>query len=193
MTLPLILGSTSPFRAQLLNKLQLPFQQQKPECDESPLAGESPKILAKRLAIEKAKSISSQFSQHLIIGSDQTATIDGTGIIGKPHTTENAIKQLEASSGKVVTFYTGLCLYNSQEQRFESCIETIKVHFRVLSTKQILRYIQQDNPLQCAGSFKSEGLGISLLEKLEGNDPNALVGLPLIRLCEMLRKEGVDI
>ncbi|HDS6594054.1 TPA: septum formation inhibitor Maf [Klebsiella aerogenes] len=187
----LLLASTSPWRRMLLEKLSLPFECAAPEVDETSLPGESARQLVVRLAQAKAQALASRFPQHLIIGSDQVCVLDGE-ITGKPHTEENAHRQLRKASGTIVTFYTGLALYNSANGHLQTECEPFDVHFRHLSDQEIEAYIRKENPLQCAGSFKSEGLGITLFERLEGRDPNSLVGLPLIALCQMLRREGYN-
>ncbi|EKM7809303.1 TPA: septum formation inhibitor Maf [Klebsiella aerogenes] len=187
----LLLASTSPWRRMLLEKLSLPFECAAPEVDETPLPGESARQLVVRLAQAKAQALASRFPHHLIIGSDQVCVLDGE-ITGKPHTEENAHRQLRKASGTIVTFYTGLALYNSANGHLQTECEPFDVHFRHLSDHEIEAYIRKENPLQCAGSFKSEGLGITLFERLEGRDPNSLVGLPLIALCQMLRREGFN-
>ncbi|HHT5115331.1 TPA: Maf family protein [Klebsiella aerogenes] len=187
----LLLASTSPWRRMLLEKLTLPFECAAPEVDETPQPGESARQLVVRLAQAKAQALASRFPQHLIIGSDQVCVLDGE-IAGKPHTEENAHRQLRKASGTIVTFYTGLALYNSANGHLQTECEPFDVHFRHLSDQEIEAYIRKENPLQCAGSFKSEGLGITLFERLEGRDPNSLVGLPLIALCQMLRREGFN-
>ena len=187
----LLLASTSPWRRMLLEKLTLPFECAAPEVDETPQPGESARQLVVRLAQAKAQALASRFPQHLIICSDQVCVLDGE-ITGKPHTEENAHRQLRKASGTIVTFYTGLALYNSANGHLQTECEPFDVHFRHLSDQEIEAYIRKENPLQCAGSFKSEGLGITLFERLEGRDPNSLVGLPLIALCQMLRREGVN-
>ncbi|WP_341504056.1 nucleoside triphosphate pyrophosphatase [Gallaecimonas sp. GXIMD4217] len=187
----LILASTSVFRKQLLAKLQLPFSTDNPQVDEHPLPGESAPDLVERLALAKADAIAAKHPNALVIGSDQVCVIDGT-ILGKPHTAEKAFEQLKSASAKTVVFYTGLALVNSASGQRQSLVEPFQVHFRTLTDAQIRTYIRKEQPLNCAGSFKSEGLGISLFERLEGRDPNTLVGLPLIALLEMLAKEGVS-
>jgi MAF protein len=187
----LLLASTSPYRKLLLEKLQLPFICAAPQVDESPLAGESPDALVLRLAAAKAQALSSAYPDHLIIGSDQVCVLDGR-ISGKPHSEDNARAQLRQASGKRVTFYTGLALYNSRSGHLQALCEPFHVHFRPLTEAEIAAYVQREQPLNCAGSFKSEGLGIALFDRLEGRDPNTLVGLPLIALLEMLRVEGLD-
>lgn len=184
----LILASTSPYRRVLLEKLGVHFECAAPNVDESPQPGESPRHLVVRLAQEKAQSLAARFPHHLIIGSDQVCVLDGV-ITGKPHTEENARQQLLKARGNIVTFYTGLALYNSSTGHLQTECEPFDVHFRHLSEQEIEDYVRKERPLNCAGSFKSEGLGIALFDRLDGRDPNALVGLPLIALCQMLRRE----
>lgn len=186
----LVLGSTSPFRKALLDKLGIPFITDTPNTDETRRPGETPDRLVRRLAEDKARDVASRFPDALVIGSDQVACI-GDEILGKPGNRENAIAQLSAASGKAVTFYTGLCLYNAANDQIQVAVEPFVVHFRELGSAQIERYIDREQPFNCAGSFKSEGFGITLFAALEGRDPNALVGLPLIRLVEMLDRQGV--
>lgn len=185
----LILASTSPFRKAILDKLGVDFDTASPETDETALKNETPQQLVERLSIAKAKTIAEKTSDALVIGSDQVSVINGE-IIGKPHTHENAIKQLKNASGKTVTFYTGLCLYNSKTNEFQSDVIPFNVVFRQLTDNQIENYLRKEEPYNCAGSFKSEALGIVLFDKLEGDDPNTLMGLPLIRLVKMLEKEN---
>lgn len=195
MPLPILLASSSPYRKQLLDKLQLPFTCASPNIDESVLKDESPESYVQRLAINKAKALASTYSNHIIIGSDQCAVLEDkeqTLILGKPHSIDNAINQLSQASGKAVSFLTGLCVYNSASQKQLSLVEPFTVHFRDLTAQQIERYIQQEMPLDCAGSFKSEGLGIRLFKALEGRDPNSLVGLPLIALIDLLEQHGIQ-
>ncbi len=186
----LVLASTSPFRQSLLARLGLPFDTTSPQIDESRLAGEDPLAMVQRLSSLKARSAASAFPDRLVIGSDQVACVDGR-ILGKPGNRENAIAQLRYASGKSVTFLTGLCLLNSGTGREQVVCEPFTVHFRDLQAAQIERYIDREQPFGCAGSFKSEGLGIILFSRLEGEDPNALIGLPLIRLVDMLANEGI--
>ncbi|MBD1557961.1 septum formation inhibitor Maf [Vibrio sp. S9_S30] len=185
----LILASTSPFRRTLLEKLSLPFSVASPDCEETIHEDETPQALVLRLAELKARSCSIT-SPALIIGSDQVCVIDGN-IVGKPHTRANAIKQLKAQSGKSITFYTGIALYNTESGYCDVELDTFVVHFRHLTDSMINNYLNKEEPYFCAGSFKSEGLGIALFEKLEGKDPNTLVGLPLITLITMLEKQGI--
>ncbi|WP_414431471.1 Maf family protein [Alcanivorax sp. IL2] len=186
----LLLASSSPFRRQLLDKLGLDFIHQSPDIDESRLAGESPVALVMRLAREKAAALADSHPDTLIIGSDQVAVI-GDQVLGKPGTREKAIEQLSAASGQRVTFLTGLCLLNTATGRTQVACDPFHVQFRTLRPAQIERYVDAEQPLNCAGSFKSEGLGIVLFKALEGRDPNTLVGLPLILLTEFLAAEGV--
>ncbi len=191
MTINLVLASTSPFRQDLLKKLGLPFTQAAPLCDETPLPGETPAELVTRLAAEKARSCPASDTA-LVIGSDQVCVINGQ-IVGKPLTKENAIRQLQAASGQTITFYTGIALYNKATKVLDVQIEPFDVHFRQLTSAQIENYVEREQPLNCAGSFKSEGLGIALFERLEGRDPNCLIGLPLIRLIDMLNAQGINV
>lgn len=188
----LVLGSTSPFRKELLEKLHIPFDCDKPNVDETPLENESAIELVERLSIAKAKAVAKNHPDALIIGSDQVAMSDGL-VLGKPHTVENAIKQLMSFSGKCVSFYTGLCLFDAENEQYSSLVEPFHVHFKTLSKAQISRYVELEQPLNCAGSFKSEGLGISLFDRLDGNDPNSLIGLPLIQLTYLLSEYGIDV
>lgn len=185
----IILASTSPYRQQLLKKLGLPFLAVAPNVDESTVLNESAEALVMRLAYAKAHAISGQYQQHLIIGSDQVCVIDGE-IMGKPLNYDNAFNQLKKASGHKVTFYTGLCLLDSSTSSYQIQCELFNVYFRSLSDKEIDVYLRKEEPYQCAGSFKSEGLGIALFDRLEGRDPNTLIGLPLILLLEMLRHHG---
>lgn len=188
----LILGSSSPFRAELLSKLGLPFDQASPDIDEKAHEGETAHQLVLRLSEQKASAIAEQHTDALIIGSDQVAILDGV-ILGKPGTHDNAVQQLMNASGKKVEFVTGLALLNSKSGAMQSLIETFTVEFKQLSLEQIEYYLKQEQPYNCAGSFKSEGFGISLFERLSGDDPNTLIGLPLIKLIAMLEAEGIDV
>ena len=188
----LVLASTSVFRKSLLEKFNIPFDCAKPDIDESAKANETPQQLVERLAIEKAQAVADQFTNHLIIGSDQVAVCHGE-ILGKPHTLENGIKQLTKFSDNKVTFYTGLSVYNSETNQVSSLVEPFEVHFKQLSEQEIVQYLKTEQPFNCAGSFKSEGLGICLFEKLVGDDPNSLIGLPLIKLSALLKQQGLDV
>jgi septum formation protein len=184
----LILGSSSPFRKMLLERLMVPFSTANPDIDESPLPNESPIQLVERLAIEKAQAIATKNPNALIIGSDQVA-MHGDEIVGKPHTHERAVQQLKTASGKEIRLYTGLALINSKTGSVQSEVVPFTVHFKELSDTVIESYLRKEEPYNCAGSVKSEGLGIALLKRFEGDDPNALIGLPLIRLIAMLENE----
>jgi septum formation protein len=189
---PLILASTSAFRRQLLARLGLPFDSASPNVDEQALAGESAEQLVLRLAEAKARAVAEQHPDALIIGSDQIASIGGN-LLGKPGNRARAIEQLECASGRTALFRTGLCLLDAGSGRAQLHCEPFKVHFRTLTRSQIEAYVDREQPFGCAGSFKSEGLGIALFERLEGADPNALIGLPLIRLIDMLAQAGVEV
>lgn len=188
----LILASTSPYRRELLGRLGLPFDVANPQTDETPLPGESPEAMALRLSEAKARAVAASFPDALIIGSDQVATVDGK-IFGKPGTHERAFEQLRTLSGKTVNFFTGLCLFNSRTGQADVRGVPTLVTFRQLSDTEIENYLRREPAYNCAGSAKSEGLGIAILSSMRGDDPNALVGLPLIALCDMLRKEGMAI
>jgi septum formation protein len=191
--LPLILASTSPFRKSVLSRLHLSYETYAPNVDESPLENESPTQLVTRLAELKARSAQSTYPQALIIGSDQVAVIDEDKILGKPGHFEQAVKQLTEASGKQVDFLTGLCLLNTQTNQAQTDIVRFSVKFRQLTLSQIENYLNLDKPYNCSGSFKSEGLGIALLDEMLGNDPTAIIGLPLIRLVRMLEAEGISV
>jgi len=186
-----VLASTSKYRQHLLSKLSIPFITAAPNCDETPLKNESPELLVKRLAKTKAETcIVNQPS--LIIGSDQVCVIEGE-IIGKPLNRQTAIEQLNRQNGKTIQFFTGLAVYNTVQKQTHVHLDTFNVHFRHLTQSQIENYVDKETPYDCAGSFKSEGLGIALFNKLEGKDPNTLVGLPLIDLVAMLQAQGLDV
>ena len=192
MTQPkILLASSSVYRRQLLSKLGFNFTWESPGIDESPLTDEPPATLVQRLAETKARHLANRYLDCLIIGSDQVATIDNQ-ILGKPHTHENAFAQLASFRNREVTFMTGLCLFNPSTKRSQSSVESYKVRFRNLTDSQIENYLRREQPYDCAGSFKSEGLGVCLFEQLEGEDFNTLIGLPLIALTRMLANEGMD-
>lgn len=188
----LVLASTSPYRRDLLNRLQIPFEVFAPEVDETPLPGESPQQTAIRLAEAKARAAATFFPDALIIGSDQVATMDGMQI-GKPHTHENATLQLRMMRGRSVVFNTALSLYNSRSGSIQNRLVPFTVTFRDLGDDEIERYLAKEQPYNCAGSAKSEGLGIALMARMEGDDPNALIGLPMIALVDMLKHEGFQV
>ena len=193
----LILASSSPFRKAILDNLGLTFKVVAPEINEARKANESPIDLVSRLSKEKALAVSTSHSG-LIIASDQVATLDSGEneddvILTKPGSHENAFLQLKKSSGKTVNFLTGLVLMNTNTLHTQLHVEHFKVTFKILSDNQILNYLSKEDVLNCAGSFKSEGLGAELLSQMEGNDPNSLIGLPTIRLIDMLAKEDVQV
>lgn len=188
----LILASGSPYRRQLLERLKVPFDIDAPDIDEQPLPGETPAELVVRLAIAKATAVGARSAAALVIGSDQVAVVDGA-ILGKPGTSQRAFEQLRDVSGKRVDFLTGLCLLNTDPHRRHADLVPYTVYFRTLSDDRIRRYLERESPLHCAGAFQSEGLGGALVERYAGDDPTALVGLPLIRLVTMLRAEGFDV
>ena len=189
--LPIILASTSPFRHELLGRLNLPFETATPNVDERPHEDEAAEALVRRLSEAKARAIGAS-RQGLIIGSDQVATVEGE-ILGKPGTHQRAMEQLRRLSGRSVLFLTGLCLLNSVTNELQLDVIPFRVRFRKLQDAQIERYLQHDRPYNCAGSFKSEGLGITLFESMEGDDPTALIGLPLIHLTGMLTRAGITL
>lgn len=186
----LVLASTSAYRRELLQRFGLPFEVARPDIDESPLPGETPQATAERLAVEKARAVAEQFEDALIIGSDQVAHM-GDIRFGKPGTVERAIAQLQSMSGHTVIFHTALAVLNTRSGRVQLDAVPTEVRFRSLTDDEIVRYVNKERPLDCAGSAKSEGLGITLLDALAGDDPNALIGLPLIALARMLRNEGL--
>ena len=189
---PLILSSSSPARRALLARLQMPFTITSPDVDETPLPGEEVKNMVLRLAELKARKSAANFPDALIIGCDQVGILDNT-ILTKPLTHENAVKQLKFMSGKMVRFFTGICLFDVKTEQTQLAVETYDVYFRALTDSMIKHYLHKDQPFNCAGSFHAEGLGIALIEKFAGDDYTALIGLPLIRLTEMLNKAGWDV
>lgn len=188
----LILASSSPYRRELLDRLEIPFTCESPDIDETVKINETAQDLVVRLATEKAAKIADNNPASIIIGSDQVATLHDE-ILAKPENHEQAVLQLRKMSDQSVVFSTGLCVMNSSLNTVQSDRVTITVKFRKLGDDEIERYLRKEQPYHCAGSFKSEGLGITLLEYLRGDDPSALIGLPLIRLCQMLRAEGLVI
>jgi septum formation protein len=188
----LILASSSTYRRELLQKLQIPFNCVSPKIDESARADEKPHQTALRLAQEKAKKVAESYPHALIIGCDQVATLDGKQL-GKPLNHKNATAQLQLMRGREVTFHSAICLYNALTQKIQAEVVPYLVKFRQLSDQDIENYLAKDQPYQCAGSAKSEGLGIALIERMIGEDPNALIGLPLIKLVSMLEKESISI
>jgi len=191
-TRQLILGSTSRYRRELLGRLGIPFQVAAPDVDETPLPQEAPRVLAERLALAKAKAVAAQFPQAVVIGSDQVADLNGQSL-GKPGTHDKAVAQLRLMRGQTVVFQTAVtvvCLENGFEQR---SLAAVRVKFRDLTDDEIENYLQREKPYDCAGSAKSEGLGIALLASIDSDDPTALIGLPLIRTCQMLRAAGIEL
>ncbi len=188
----LVLGSTSRYRRELLERLHIPFEVAAPDVDETPASGEAPRALAERLALAKAKAVARNFPEAIVVGSDQVADLNGQPL-GKPGTHEKAVAQLRQMRGQTVVFQTALavvCLATGFEARD---IAAVKVTFRNLSDEEIENYLRMEQPYDCAGSAKSEGLGIALLSSIESDDPTALVGLPLIRTCQMLRAAGIPL
>jgi septum formation protein len=188
----IVLASTSRYRADLLRRLLADFEQAAPDTDETPQAGEAPAARALRLAIAKATAVADGLDDALVIGSDQVAALDGA-ILRKPGSVEAAREQLGASSGRVVNFHTALCLLDTRHGRSQTHVDDTRVRFRELESAEIERYVTRELPLDCAGSFKCEGLGISLFEEIDNRDPSALIGLPLIALARMLRQAGVAV
>lgn len=188
----LLLASSSPYRRELLNRLRLPFDCASPDIDESRLPGETAHALVSRLARQKAEALAGSYGGHLIIGSDQVAVL-GDQVLGKPHCFEKAREQLLAASGRSVSFLTGLALLDSASGRCQVDVVAFTVYMRQLSQAQIEHYLHAEQPYDCAGSFKAEGLGVSLFQRTEGVDATSLVGLPLIRLVDMLQVEGVAV
>ena len=188
----LVLASTSAYRRMLLERLHIPFETARPEVDETPLPGEPPAATANRLALEKALAVAVHFDDALVIGSDQVAHL-GDEVFGKPGTVERAHAQLRRMSGETVIFHTALAVVNTRSGEQLSDSVPTEVRFRHLSEVEIVRYVDKEMPLDCAGSAKSEGLGITLLDALSGDDPTALVGLPLIALSRMLRSQGLEL
>ena len=189
---PLILGSTSSYRRELLQRLQIPFDVAAPNIDETPLHGESPQLLAERLALSKARAVASAFPQAVVIGSDQVADLNGLPL-GKPGNHERAVIQLRQMRGQTVIFQTAVAVVCMESGFEQSSLAAVRVKFRDLSDNEIENYLRSEQPYDCAGSAKSEGLGIALLEFIESDDPTALVGLPLIRTCKLLRAAGVNL
>lgn len=187
----LVLASTSIYRSELLKRLQLPFETAAPDVDETPLPGESARATSLRLAQEKARAVAAAYPDALIIGSDQVALLDGRQL-GKPLTHDNAVRQLRAMRGKTTTFYTALALLNGKTGNMQTEVAENHVTLRELGDDEIEAYLLKEQPYHCAGSAKSEGLGIALMSSMSGDDPNALIGLPLILLCDMLRRENVS-
>ena len=190
-TARLILASTSPYRRELLARLGLPFEVVAPEVDETPPLGMAPATLAERLALAKAEAVADRYVDAVVIGSDQVAELDGLPI-GKPHTHERAVAQLRTMSGRRVIFHTAVAVVRRDRGYASGLLATVMVTFRTLSDAEIEHYLRAEQPYDCAGSAKSEALGIALLAAIESDDPTALIGLPLIRTCTLLREAGLD-
>lgn len=188
----IVLASSSKYRRQLLAKLGLDFICHAADVDETPVAGERPEALVARLSIAKAQAVGKLFPNHTIIGSDQVAAFDSE-ILGKPGSKAAAVEQLSRQSGRSVNFYTGICLLDAATGHYLTDLDICTVYFKALEQAQIQRYVERDQPFDCAGSFKSESLGIALFDKIVGDDPNALVGLPLIKLVALLEKFGIGV
>jgi septum formation protein len=190
----LVLGSTSRYRRELLTRLTGKFRVVSPDVDETPLSNEMPAALAVRLAKSKAASVAARCPGAVVIGSDQVADLGGS-VLGKPGSVDNAVRQLSACSGRDVAFHTALCVIDARSTRLTSfeAVDTTRVTFRKLDSSEITSYVERDMPLDCAGSFKSEGLGIALFESIETKDPSALIGLPMIALCKLLRDAGISV
>ena len=188
----IVLASTSKYRRELLARLGLPFEIAAPDVDETALPEETPRDTARRLAEVKARAVATRFPGAIIIGSDQVAVLEGAPL-GKPGNHANALRQLRAMRAKEVVFHTALCLYNTTSARAETRVVPYCVRFRNYSDAQIEHYLQREQPYDCAGSARCEGLGIALIAEMRGDDPNALIGLPLIALTEMLAAQGVQV
>jgi septum formation protein len=188
---PLILASTSRYRRELLQRLRLPFQVVSPEVDETPLPGERPDALASRLAMAKARAVAAQHPAAVVIGSDQVADVDGQAV-GKPGSHARAVQQLQSMSGRMIVFQTAVAVVRASSGFAQSSLAPVRVRFRALGDDEIERYLRLEQPYDCAGSAKCETLGIALLETIESDDPTALIGLPLISTCRLLRAAGLD-
>jgi len=188
----IVLASTSPYRKTLLERLGLEFEAMAPDVDETPRPGETPAALVVRLAVEKARSVGAAQTDALVVGADQVAVLDGR-VLGKPGGAQANRRQLERASGRRVDFLTGLCLLDARSGREQTDVVPFAVEFRKLGREQIAAYVRRERAYDCAGGFRCEGLGIALFERLEGDDPSALLGLPLVRLVSMLAEEGVDV
>jgi septum formation protein len=188
----IILASSSSARKELLQQLKIPFETISPDIDESPLADEMPVALAQRLSIAKAKAVAERFPDALIIASDQVGVVDKQ-LYGKPHTNEQAILHLQQLSGKTIQFFIGLCLLDTNTDAYQVALATFAVTFRILSQAMIENYLQKESALHCAGSVRVDGLGISLLEKMQGDDYTALIGLPMIKLVTLLTNAGITV
>ena len=188
----LLLASSSPYRKKLLARLGIPFETASPDIDETPLENETAAQTSVRLAKAKARALATRFPQHLIIGSDQVALLDGTQL-GKPGTHERATQQLQQMRGRTIEFHTALCLLNASTSQTQAIVDITRVTMRNYSDAEIERYLRQEKPYDCAGSAKTEGLGITLIAAIENRDPTAIIGLPLIELVTMLKNEGIPL
>jgi len=189
---PVLLASGSPYRRQLLTRLGLAFSVVAPHVDERPIEGESPRAMALQLGCAKARTVAEQHREGLVIGSDQVAELDGR-ILGKPGDREASVRQLSEATGRRVLFHTALCVINAATGREQATVVPYTVYFRSLALAEIEAYVDHERAFDCAGGFRAEGLGSALFERLEGEDPSALIGLPLIRLVSMLRNEGLNV
>jgi len=189
---PLLLASSSPYRRELLERLGLPFETASPDIDETPHPNDTPEGLALRLAEHKARALADRFPDHWIIGSDQVACLPDGSLLAKPGDHQQAVEQLKRSSGQSVRFLTGLTLFSPGDNRIQNHCEQFAVHFRTLTTEEIDTYLRREQPYDCAGSFRMEGLGITLFRAMEGRDPNSLIGLPLIALIDMMKDWGLN-
>lgn len=190
--LPLVLASTSPYRRELLQRLAIPFDVASPAIDETPLPGETAHATSLRLAIAKAQVLRDRFPAHLLIGSDQVALLDGVQL-GKPGSHERAVEQLQMMRGRTIEFHTALALYNSQSDHTQTHVDITRVVMRDYDDDTIERYLRHEQPYNCAGSAKTEGLGVILIARIDNNDPTAIIGLPMIALTAMLLEEGVQL
>lgn len=188
----ILLASSSPYRRQLLEKIGLTFSCESPDIDEQPYNQETVPEMVERLSLQKAQAMAKLHPKKIIIASDQSASLNNQ-VLNKPGNFEKAFEQLKAQQGQVIYFYTGLVVYNPHNQTYLNALDTTKVHFRQLSDQQIRNYLLAEQPYDCAGSFKSEGLGITLFSKIENQDPNALIGLPLIELVNLLSQVGLNL
>ncbi|MGP4844274.1 Maf family protein [Marinobacter sp. 1Y8] len=191
-TQPLLLASSSPYRKALIERLRIPFTCASPDIDETAMPFETAETLTLRLAEQKARALANDYPHHLIIGSDQVALLPNGEILTKPGNYDTAFRQLQASSGQGVTFLTGLAVLNAETGEMHRLCEPFKVHFRTLAAQDIEHYLRTEEPYDCAGSFKMEGLGITLFSRFDGRDPNSLIGLPLIALIDLLQAFNVD-
>lgn len=189
---PLVLASSSPYRKELLMRLQLPFVMASPEIDETPFPHEAPDRLAMRLAREKARTVATQFPEHIIIGADQVGVLGGK-LLSKPKDRREALWQLKTASGKFMQFYTAVAVLNAKTKKCLVEVESCRVYFRQLTEAEILDYLRREEPYSCVGAFRAEGLGIALFRRIETDDPTSLIGLPLIKLVDLLRRFNISV